>query len=455
MQKWAKWLYPGMNIKRWFFLFSVGVILCAAGIALFFRYKIIHIVESFLEQLTYMQGMPLFNKSAMLFGAFIFLLGIVLMIVATRKGIKSVIQSVAPENATHLLDKIFSQKKLARGPYITVIGGGTGLSVLLRGMKEISNNCAAVVTCADDGGSSGRLREEFGIIPPGDCRSCLIALADTEPLMEKLMQYRFHGSTELAGHNFGNLFITAMSDIVGNMEGALNATSQILKVRGRVVPSTLSPTQLTARLADGRTIVGESNISKAGGKIKTLRLTKPDTAATASAVQAIINADVIILGPGSLFTSVIANLLIDDIKNALLRSQATKIYICNVMTQPGETDNFTAYDHVRALIDYTDGINFLDYVIVNSQFDVQPELLAKYALENASPVEDDSVRLKELGIEVIPARLLSQDNLIRHNPKRLARTLIKLIYSLHTGSSMFEYYFMKNTMKKFKDDKSG
>ncbi len=453
MQRWIKWLYPGMNIKRWFFLFSTGVTLCAAGIALFFRYKFIHIVETFLEQLTYMHGMPFADHRSMLFGFAIFVLGIFFMVVATRKSIQSVLHSVAPDNATHLLDKIFSRKKLDRGPAITVIGGGTGLSVLLRGIKELTNNCTAVVTCADDGGSSGRLREAFGIIPPGDCRNCLIAMADTEPLMEKLMQYRFDGNSELAGHNFGNLFITAMSDIVGNMESALNTTSQILKVRGRVIPSTLQPAELIATLSDGRVVRGESSISSAGGKIKEICVAEPDMKATASAIEAIGSADVIILGPGSLFTSVIANVLIKDIKEALLQSKAVKIYICNVMTQAGETDGFTAFDHVRTLLSYMDDEQFLDYVIVNNQFDVQPALLEKYAQENAYQVVNDSERLQELGIKVVPTNLLSQDNLIRHNPRRLARTLIRLIYDLKDSNNIFEYYFIKNIMRKFKEEK--
>lgn len=453
MQKWIKWLYPGMNIKRWLFLFSSGVILCAAGIALFFRYKFIHIVEAFLEQLTYMHGMPFADHRSMLFGFIILVLGILFMVIATRKSIQSVLQSVAPDHSKHLLDKIFSRKKLERGPAITVIGGGTGLSVLLRGMKEITNNCTAVVTCADDGGSSGRLREAFGIIPPGDCRNCLISLADTEPLMEKLMQYRFGGNTELAGHNFGNLFITAMSDIVGDMENALNATSQILKVRGRVVPSTMEPAELVATFVDGRVVYGESNISATGAKIKNISVVNPNMRATASAVEAIRNADVIILGPGSLFTSVIANLLVGDIKKALLDSKATKIYICNVMTQPGETDGFSACDHVSTLLEYTDNLQFLDYVIVNNQFDVNQNLLDKYALQNAYQVINDSDKIEKLGIKVVPANLLSQNDLIRHNPRRLARTLIRLIYDLKNDNNIFEYFFIKNTIRKFKDEK--
>lgn len=450
--RWAKWLYPGMNIKRWLIIFAIGLIFSALGIGLFFRYKLIHIIESFLNQLLYFSN---YNVS-IIFGAFLLVAGIILMAVATRKSIHSIVQSLAPDNNKHMMDKIFSQRRLEKGPAVTVIGGGTGLSVLLRGIKEITNNCTAVVTCADDGGSSGRIREAFGIIPPGDCRNCLISLADTEPLMEKLMQYRFKAGTELGGHSFGNLFITAMSDIVGDVEGALNETSKILKVRGRVIPSTLEPVELVAKLEDGRTIYGESVISKARGKVADIKAIPEDIKATQSAVQAILHADVVILGPGSLYTSVVSNLLIEDIKQALLKTDANVIYICNVMTQPGETTGFTAYDHVQTLLKYLDNENIIDYVVVNNQFDLHPELIEKYAMDNAKPVENDSVRIRELGIKVVQANLVSQSNMIRHNPDRLARTLIRLIYNLHVSSpvdSLFEYFFIKNIMKKFKAKK--
>ncbi len=448
--RWIKWLYPGMDIKRWLFLFTTGVIIAALGIALLFKYKFIHVVEKILSELTYFSSATNYNVISLSVGILLLIIGIFLMVLATRKSIHSILEAIAPENNNHLLEKIFSKKRLARGPVITVIGGGTGLSVLLRGIKQITNNCTAVVTSADDGGSSGRLRQEFGIIPPGDCRNCLIALADTEPLMEKLMQYRFKGENQLAGHNFGNLFITAMHDIVGDMEGALSATSEILKVRGRVIPSSVQPVELVAEMHDGKRVRGESSISQAAGKIARLEILPETPQATSSALKAIEEADVIILGPGSLYTSVISNLLIPEIKQALLKSAAVKIYICNVMTQPGETDGFSAFAHVQKLLEYTDGVKFLDYVILNNQLDINPELLEKYAAQGAYPVLNDSDKIIELGIKVVPANLISQDNLIRHNSNRLARTLIRLIYNLHLSNSIFnifEYYFIKNIIK--------
>ena len=439
-----------MDIKRWLFLFTTGVIIAALGIALLFKYKFIHVVEKILSELTYFSSATNYNVISLSVGILLLIIGIFLMVLATRKSIHSILEAIAPENNNHLLEKIFSKKRLARGPVITVIGGGTGLSVLLRGIKQITNNCTAVVTSADDGGSSGRLRQEFGIIPPGDCRNCLIALADTEPLMEKLMQYRFKGENQLAGHNFGNLFITAMHDIVGDMEGALSATSEILKVRGRVIPSSVQPVELVAEMHDGKRVRGESSISQAAGKIARLEILPETPQATSSALKAIEEADVIILGPGSLYTSVISNLLIPEIKQALLKSAAVKIYICNVMTQPGETDGFSAFAHVQKLLEYTDGVKFLDYVILNNQLDINPELLEKYAAQGAYPVLNDSDKIIELGIKVVPANLISQDNLIRHNSNRLARTLIRLIYNLHLSNSIFnifEYYFIKNIIK--------
>lgn len=448
--RWIKWLYPGMDIKRWLFLFASGVIIAALGIALLFKYKFIHVVEKILSELMYFSSATNYSAISLTVGFLLLLVGIFLMVLATRKSIHSILESIAPENNNHLMEKIFSKKRLARGPVITVLGGGTGLSVLLRGIKQITNNCTAVVTSGDDGGSSGRLRQEFGIIPPGDCRNCLIALADTEPLMEKLMQYRFKGENQLAGHNFGNLFITAMHDIVGDMEGALSATSEILKVRGRVIPSSVKPIELAAEMQDGQVILGESSITKAAGKINRLYISSPKPKATQSALQAIAEADVIILGPGSLYTSVISNLLIPEIKQALLNSAAIKIYICNVMTQPGETDGYSAFDHVSKLLEYTDQINFIDYVILNNQMNINEVLLEKYAAEGAYPVKNDGEKLAELGIKIVPANLISQDNLIRHNSNRLARTLIRLIYNLHLSNSIlniFEYYFIKNIIK--------
>ena len=311
------------------------------------------------------------------------------------------------------------------------------------------------MTSADDGGSSGRLRKELGIIPPGDLRNCLTALADREPLMERLMQYRFQGDSPLAGHCFGNLFIAAMAQAEGGMEAGLNATSQILKVRGRVIPSTLENIQLQARMTDGTVVTGESEIPKARKHIKRMLMLPADAEAANGAIEAILKADVLIFGPGSLYTSVIPNMLVSGIREAVLQSKAVKIYVCNVMTQPGETDGYGAYEHVQALIKHA-GAQFLDYVIVNDQ-EITAEQLRQYNAEGSMPIRPDIDKIRELGITVVPARLISKDDLVRHDPRKLARILIALIYRLRLfgrGMQFFDYFFMKQGMKKLsKEDK--
>lgn len=445
---WITWLCPGINIKRWLVLFAAGVLLCALGLAFFFNYQIMGTAEELLFQMTYVTTGRYSNGLIMLAGGCLLLVGFALMIYCTRRMIFSVVSAVVPDKSGSLMETIFMQRKLTHGPAITVVGGGTGLSTLLRGMKYISNNCTAVVTSADDGGSSGRLRKELGIIPPGDLRNCLTALADREPLMERLMQYRFKGDSPLAGHCFGNLFIAAMAEAEGGMEEGLEATSQILKVRGKVIPSTLEDIQLQAEMNDGSVVLGESEIPKAHKRIRKMMIMPQTAAASKSAVKAILDADVLIFGPGSLYTSVIPNLLVDGIKEAVIRSNAVKIYICNVMTQPGETDYYGAYEHVRALIDHV-GVQFLDFVIVNDQ-EISTEKLLQYNAEGSTPVAPDIEKIRNLGITVIPARLISKDDLVRHDPRKLSRVLIALIYRLRLfgrGVQFFDYFFMRQGLR--------
>ncbi|WP_405378364.1 uridine diphosphate-N-acetylglucosamine-binding protein YvcK [Phascolarctobacterium sp.] len=446
---WISWLCPGINLKRWLLLFAVGVLLCALGLALFFNYQLMGKAEELLFQMTYWTTGRYSNGLIMGMGVVFLIVGFGVMIYGTRRLVSSVVSVVVPDKNGSLMETIFMQRKLTNGPAITVVGGGTGLSTLLRGMKYITSNCTAVVTSADDGGSSGRLRKELGIIPPGDLRNCLTALADREPLMERLMQYRFQGYSPLAGHCFGNLFIAAMAQAEGDMEAGLNATSQILKVRGRVIPSTLANIQLRARMYDGTTVTGESEIPKAKKRIAKMMMVPADAPAAKGAMEAIINADVLIFGPGSLYTSVIPNLLVDGIRDAIIQSKAVKIYICNVMTQPGETDGYGAYEHVKALVDHM-GCQFLDYVIVNSQA-VTQEQLRQYHAEGSTPITPDIDKIRSLGITVVPARLISKKDLVRHDPRKLARVLIALIYRLRLfgrGMQFFDYFFMRQGMRK-------
>ena len=319
----------------------------------------------------------------------------------------------------------YQEYYLKRGPHIVVIGGGTGISVLLRGLKEYTSNITAIVCVTDDGGSSGNLRGQFGILPPGDMRNCLVALADTEPIMEKIFDYRFKEGEGLAGHSLGNLLITAMADLSGSFETAINELSKVLAIRGRVLPSTLDNITLAAELADGSIIKGESNISKSVKPIKRVYSVPTGCEPLPQALEAIIEADAIILGPGSLYTSVIPNLLVPGIVEAIQKAQGLKIYICNVMTQPGETAGYKVSDHLRAIY-YHSFPALMEVVIVNSG-QIPLYYKEKYAREGAEAVEADSEELLKLGIRVIEAPLISENGFIRHDSRALAETIIKKI----------------------------
>ena len=257
---------------------------------------------------------------------------------------------VSPPSDESIVDTIYNYRYLARGPKIVAIGGGTGLPVLLRGLKEYTSNLTAIVTVADDGGCSGRLRRELGVLPPGDVRNCIAALAEAEPLMTRLFQYRFNEGAGLEGHSFGNLFIVAMSDVTGNFEEAVRETSRVLAVRGQILPSTLCARHACARTEDGEMISGESSITERGTRIEEIFLEPANVQANPEAIRAILEADLIVCGPGSLLTSVLPNLLVDGIRQALAISQATKVYVCNVATQHGETDDFSVSDHFETLV---------------------------------------------------------------------------------------------------------
>ena len=316
-------------------------------------------------------------------------------------------------------------KCLQNGPNIVVIGGGTGLSTLLKGIKEHSSNITAIVTVTDDGGSSGRLREEMGILPPGDIRNCIVALADKETLMEKVLQYRFKNG-DLAGHSLGNLFLAAMSEVCGSFYEGIKALSGILAIRGKVIPTTLHDVKSGAELIDDSTVLGEYNISKSNKRIKRVFLTPEDCKPVAEAICAIETADIIALGPGSLYTSVISGLLVKDIVNAIENSNALKIYICNVMTQPGETAGYTASEHLRAITDHAGDI--VEYIMVNTQ--VPPaSLLKKYELKGAEVVYVDTGDIKRMGVKLVERNLILETDVLRHNPKKLAEAIIDLYRS--------------------------
>jgi uncharacterized cofD-like protein len=292
-------------------------------------------------------------------------------------------------------------------------------------LKELTSNITAVVTVADDGGSSGRLRSQFNIPPPGDIRNCLVALADAEPLMSDLFQFRFQESGEFEGHSFGNLFILAMLKVTGDFEKAIRESSKILAIRGRVVPSTLKKVSLVALHKDGTETAGESNISRARSPIERLYLKPDGCAATEDAIEAIQNADAIVIGPGSLYTSILPNLLIESLSDALARSHAPKIYLCNVMTQPHETDSMGALDHVNAIVEHCRP-EVLSHVVVNTGT-LPQNILKRYAKEEAFPVSADATKLRALGYTVIEDNLAQSGDMVRHNPRKIAKIVMDVI----------------------------
>ncbi|MDQ0161993.1 gluconeogenesis factor YvcK family protein [Aeribacillus alveayuensis] len=309
---------------------------------------------------------------------------------------------------------------------LVIIGGGTGLSVLLRGLKEHPFDITAIVTVADDGGSSGRLRDELDIPPPGDIRNVLAALSDVEPLIEELFQHRFKNGNNLIGHSLGNLILAAMTNITGDFMLAIREMSKVLNVRGKVLPAANRSVVLKAEMEDGTIVTGESKIPYSGKRIKRVFLTPKQVKPLRETLEAIREADMIILGPGSLYTSILPNLLVSEIGEEVCSAKAKKVYICNVMTQAGETLNYTASDHVKALYQHLN-CSFIDTILVNNE--AIPEWIKlRYEKEKAQPVEIDINELTKLGLNVIQDRIICYENeMIRHDTKKVAAILQKLV----------------------------
>lgn len=402
-----RWLTPGMGIKRWLFLSVMGLLTVNGGVI----------------ALTYYFVREIRGRSTTwelpTIGIFCVLMGMVLTALGARRLLREVVRVLHPA-PPRLLDAFYRQRS-KRGPKLVAIGGGTGLATLLRGLKEYSDNITAIVAMADNGGSSGRLREELGVLPPGDIRHCLTALSGEEELMTKLFDYRFKAGTTLLGHSFGNLFLTAMADITGDLEQAIRASSRVLAVRGQVLPATLVPLELVALLEDGTIVRGESQITESKGRIAAVRCEPEEPAALPEAVRAIQEADAIIIGPGSLYTSIAPNLLIPELTDALLSSRAPRLYICNVMTQPGETDDFKVSDHVKALQQLA-GPDIVQFVLVNE--DLPQRLLEKYEVKGQYPVDYDPETCVGLGVKVLMAPLLDEGDMVRHDPEALSRAIV-------------------------------
>jgi uncharacterized cofD-like protein len=308
-------------------------------------------------------------------------------------------------------------------PKIVVIGGGTGLSVLLRGLKEYTPNITAIVTVSDDGGSSGTLRKELGVPPPGDIRNCLVALSEKENLMAQLFQYRFPHVGSLSGHSFGNLFLTAMSALAGSFDEGIAQAGEVLAIRGKVLPATLSSVTLEAEMLNGKIVKGESNISKSKSRVVKLKICPALPPAAPKVLEAIKSCDCIVLGPGSLYTSVIANLLIKGIVSALKRTKAPKIYICNIMTQANETKGFSLNDHIEAIYNHAGG-GVIDYILLNTG-KIPGNTLKRYSKENSFPVIVDKV--SEQRIKIVKDNFIFCNEYVRHNPERLSRAIIKVL----------------------------
>ena len=318
-----------------------------------------------------------------------------------------------------------------RLPKVVVIGGGTGLSVMLRGLKEKPLDLTAIVTVADDGGSSGVLRQELHIPPPGDIRNVLMALANVEPLLSRLLRYRFPAGSGLAGHSLGNLMLAAMTDIAGDFVSGVRELSQVLAVRGRVLPAAAQGTVLKAVMEDGSIVVGESQIPKARGRIRRVMIEPPGVEPLPEAVEAIREADCILIGPGSLYTSIMPNLLVKGLAEAIVASDAMKLFICNVMTQPGETDGYTVSDHLDAIEAHV-GAPLFHGVIVNNG-EIPPDVLSKYAEEGASVVVCDEEELRRRGIRVIADRLIKVQTYLRHDAARLSHHIERLVQDWISG----------------------
>ena len=424
VSQWFKWLSPGLSVKRWLVISAGGVVLFGLGLAVWSRQTPVYRLGQFLSDLleTVTRLIPNYLSGPLVMG-----LGLLLIFWGQTRSLGAITEVLMPEGDEELIDRLMTHRRLHRGPKVVVLGGGTGLSTLLRGLKAYSANITAIVTVADDGGSSGRLRREIGVLPPGDIRNCLAALADEEKLLTELFQYRFRAGDGLTGHSFGNLFLTAMSEVTGDLEQAIAASSKVLAVRGQVLPATLTDVCLWAELEDGRYIEGESNITQAQGTILKIGCIPANPPALPRALAAIAEADYIILGPGSLYTSVIPNLLVPEIVEAIAQQQVPRVYICNVMTQLGETDDYTVSDHIRAIDQAVGDRRLFDAVLVQKK-SPSAQSLIRYAQEDSYPVPFDRDAVMRLGRRVILANVMHEDaetGLVRHDSDRLARILLR------------------------------
>ena len=438
--KLREWFRPGLRIKRWILLGMAGIGCISAGVSLFVRIVQISLLQSLLTLL------PI-------------VLGGMLILVAVRHLARIVLGAINSSTFGLSLDSgklsslLYDKRILIKGPKIVAIGGGTGLGTMLRGLKEYSSNITAVVTVADDGGGSGMLRQELGMLPPGDIRNCVLALADTEPIMEQLLQYRFQDGI-LKGQSFGNLFLAAMDGISSSFEEAVKKMSDVLAVTGRVLPVTLENVVLCAELEDDSIICGESKIgtrcSFHSGKIKRVYLEPSGAKPLQEVLEAISEADIIVLGPGSLYTSIIPNLLVKGVCAAIKKSTALKVYVCNIMTQPSETEGYSVSNHISVLEEHSfKGI--IDCCIVNNAC-IPADLMDKYKNDGAEQVLIDRERISDAGIRLIEGDYFTiKNNYVRHDHDKLAETIIEVVADTVLSKDrkrIIDYYYVKDRLKK-------
>lgn len=420
-----RWLRPGLGVKRWLFLTMSGVTLVGLGMAvvLIDLYRVGSNASLWLTFLSYasLRFLPRIAR-ALIFGG----MGGWLIVYGMYRLNRSLLRPfVRP--GSDVVNTLADFQRRNRGPRIVAIGGGHGLATLLRGLKTHTRNLTAVVTVADDGGSSGRLRESFGILPPGDIRNCLAALSNDEAMLTQLFQYRFSGAPDLEGHSFGNLLITALADITGSFEQAIAESGRALSVNGRVLPATLRDVKLVASLELPHTInevrvVGESKIPEMAGRVRRVWLEPDDAPAFPPVIQALLNAEIIVVGPGSLYTSLLPNLLVHDLLASLRASRALKIYICNVATQEGETDSFTAYDHIRVLEEHVGGDVF-DVILCNKNRGGELILPSVWVRLDERALSDERTYAADLADDAHPWR---------HDSLKLAQAVMDL-FNERTG----------------------
>lgn len=441
-----KWLYPNLGIKRFFLLAVLGIFLMSAGLAVMSYGETLGFLEAkFLEIIYLLTDEE--KISVVPAGILIGLTGAVLIYIGLKKMLNSIINVLLPGNEDKVVDVLYARRQLQRGPKIVVVGGGTGLAALLRGLKEYTSNLTAIVTVGDDGGSSGRLRKELGILPPGDVRNCLVALAEKEEIMEELFSYRFDSGT-LAGHNLGNLFLAGLAGRFGDFQKGIEHVGKVFALKGEVYPSTMAQVTLEAYFEDGREINGETAIRTTPGKIKYLRVSPPDCEPLPGALKAIEEADLIVLGPGSLYTSVLPNLLVKGLRDEIAACKAPCVYVCNIMTEPGETDNYTAADHLRAIMEHGGG-DLVDAVLAAKE-DISPEVLARYRAEGADEVKGDQTAVEGLGMSYYESSFYTGGEVVRHNPDKLAKELLRLHFHLKPVNeriALIDSYLLNRKLK--------